>query len=195
MYLFTRLRLPACSTLFLVVMSFAVAVVHATTVRQMNFSEVVRDADVIAVGTVSSIDPVWDPEREIPFTDVTFSDTQVLKGETRRQVTLRFLGGPAPNGLTLTISGMPQFQTGQEVVVFSIENSTDASPLVGWWQGVYRLFRNAERGVLTVGDHGGRPVVSVDGGVGERVVRTAAGRAAVEALTLDEFISLIEGEL
>lgn len=171
---------------------------RATTVVNMTFSEVVDGAELIAVGTVSAIDETWDAEREMPFTHVTFSDIEVLKGTAPgAEVTLRFLGGPAPNGLTLEVRGMPRFAVDQQTVVFSAGNGVYACPLVGWWQGLYRVVFDDERNEAIVTDHAWRPVVALDGIVGEREARTlsAVQSPATDALTLDAFKRLIAEEL
>ena len=55
--------------------------VWATTVLEKSFSSLVQDAEVIAVGTVTAIETEWDVQKEAPFTLVTFSDLEVLKGD------------------------------------------------------------------------------------------------------------------
>ena len=168
---------------------------RATTVVEMTFSEVVDGAELIAVGTVSAVEQIWDAERGMPFTDVTFSDVEVLQGTAGEgELTLRFLGGPAPNGLTLAVSGMPRFAMNEQAVVFSAGNGVYACPLVGWWQGLYRVVLDDERNVLVVEDHAWRSVVALDGVVGGRDARVSSSPAAVP-LTLDEFKGLIAEEL
>ena len=194
-------RLPALFLLVLALLVLGASSGRATTVLKMTFSEVVDAAELIAVGTVSAIEETWDAEREIPFTLVTFADIEVLKGTARGgELTLRFLGGPAPNGLTLAISGMPRFSVKQQAVVFSNGNGVYACPLVGWWQGLYRVLFDDERNVLVVADHARRGVVALDGVVGSRDARVSfalqtPGMSAAGALTLDEFKGLITEEL
>lgn len=171
---------------------------QATTVLPMTFSQVVAGAEVIAIGVVSTVEATWDSEREMPFTEVTVSDIDVVKGPVgNRELTLRFLGGPAPNGLTLEVSGMPRFALAQQVVVFSTPDDGRPCPLVGWWQGLYRIVYDAERDARAVVNHAGRPVASIEGDVGQRVVRlsAASGAPAEDALTIEEFRSLIVSEL
>ena len=168
---------------------------RATTVVEMTFSQVVDGAELIAVGTVSAIEETWDAARGMPFTDVTFSDVEVLKGAPgAAALTLRFLGGPAPNGLTLAVSGMPRFAMNEQAVVFSSGNGAYACPLVGWWQGLYRVVLDDERNVLVVADHAWNRVVAFDGVVGQRNARVSSSPAAV-SLTLDEFKGLVADEL
>lgn len=93
---------------------------------------------------------------------------------------------------------MPQFAVKQQAVVFSSGNGTQICPLVGWWQGLYRIVYDFDRNVRAVADHAGRPVAAFDGGVGERVVRlssTSGAAPAANALTLDAFRTLIRDEL
>lgn len=171
---------------------------RATTVRTMTFSQVVDGAELIAVGTVSAVEQTWDAERATPFTHVTFSDVEVLKGALPdARLTLRLTGGPAPNGLVLAISGMPRFEVGQVAVLFSAGNGVHACPLVGWWQGLYRVVHDDDRDRLVVSDHAWRPVARLDGAVGQRVAQLLPPSApsGSEALTLDAFKRLIVREL
>ena len=199
--LFLRRRTGSAMALFLVVLLGAPAA-GATTVAKMSFSEVVTGAEIIAVGTVTAIEQTWDAELEMPFTLVTFSDLEVLKGTVGSEdLTLRFLGGPAPDGLTLVVAGMPQFAVRDRAVVFSTGNGVQACPLVGWWQGLYRVLFDAGRDEFTVADHLGRGVAGFDGTFGQRVARFSSGpevaaleAAAPEALTLDAFTTLIRTE-
>ena len=165
---------------------------QATTVRQMSLSEVIGEAEVIAAARVVGVEPIWDADRGMPFTEVVYIVADVLKGQagTDQELSLRFLGGPAPNGLMLSVSGMPSFAVGDLVVLFSARNGNEMiCPLVGWWQGVYRL-----RDDGTVMDYAGRGVVAVDGEAGARVARTVPVEEA-DALTYDEFAALIRQEL
>ena len=79
----------------------------ATTVLEKSFSSLVQDAEVIAIGTVTAIETEWNAEKKAPFTLVTFSDLEVLKGdESQTEITLHFLGGPTPDGLVMQIAGV-----------------------------------------------------------------------------------------
>lgn len=172
---------------------------NGTTVVKMTLSEVVDAATVISVATVSSVEHDWDAERGTPFTVVTFADLDVLHGSVPgSDLELRFAGGPTPDGLVLAIAGMPRFAPAQRVVIFSDPAGGGICPLVGWWQGLYRVARDTERGVDVVFDHAGIPVVGLDGSTGEIVARVSAqsGAAAGSSqLTLDAFTTSIRAEL
>ena len=86
---------------------------QATSVVAKPFSAVVQAAEIIAVGTVTAIAAEWDAAHSRPFTLVTFSTLDVLKGaHTEPELTLRVLGGPHPDGSILQIAGVPQFSLG-----------------------------------------------------------------------------------
>ena len=168
--------------------------VNSTTVTRMSFSAVIDAAKTIAVGTVSAVEPVWDDDRQVPFTEVSFEIEETVKGEVGAVLVLRFLGGPAPNGLTLEVSDMPTFAVAQRVVLFADEGTGRACPLIGWWQGLYRVNRNG-RGVDTVTSHAGRPVVEITGVSGDREARLLAGGASDTAITVGDFVASIRREL
>ncbi len=172
---------------------------NGTTVVKMTFSEVVDAATVISVATVSSVRYDWDAERGTPFTVVTFADLDVLHGSVPgSDLGLRFAGGPTPDGLVLEIAGMPRFAVAQRVVIFSDPAGGGICPLVGWWQGLYRVARDAQRGVDVVFDHAGIPVVGFDGPAGEldaRVSALSGADARSSQLTLDAFTASIRAEL
>ena len=76
-------------------------VARANTVLEKSFATLVQEAEIIAVGSVTTIAAEWDTDRKVPFTLVTFSNLDILKGEADTPLTLRFLGGPTPDGSIL----------------------------------------------------------------------------------------------
>ena len=180
---------------FCALLVLGASVAQTTTVRRMTFSEVVDEAEIIAHGTVTAITATWDADIEMPFTQVTFSVLDVLKGDVDGdELVLELLGGPAPDGATLVVSGMPRFAVGDRAVVFSASNGLYACPLVGWWQGLYRVRFDDAAQAFTVADHVGRPVVAIAGAAGRMEARLSDGAAAADALTLDEFMAAVRSE-
>lgn len=142
--------------------------VGATSVLSYSFPSLVQEAEVIAVGTVTAIRTAWDADTDTPYTLVTFSQLEVLKGaDDQTELTLRFLGGPLPDGSVMQIAGVPHFTQGERSVIFCAGNNHQAIPLVGIWQGVYRVVFDAERGVDTIHDHAGQPVTTLPTADGE----------------------------
>ena len=176
------------------------APVSATTVIQKSFTEVVQAAEVIAVGTVTTIAAEWDAAHSRPFTLVTFSTLDVLKGaHTEPELTLRVLGGPHPDGSILQIVGVPEFSLGDRLVVFVTGNDHYAVPLVGLWQGVYRVVFDAARGVETIYSHARQPVTSLSTATGgilhEDNQLSSAVQQPAPAMSLETFTDLIAQEV
>ena len=139
----------------------------ATTVLEVPFSALVQEAEVIAVGTVTAIETGLDAEQGAPFTLVTFSDLEVLKGDdSQTELTLDFLGGPTPDGSIMKIAGVPQFNLDERNVLFITGNQHSAVPLVGMWQGVYRVLVDDKSGLETIHNHAWQPVTRLPTGEG-----------------------------
>ena len=137
---------------------------QATSAPEVGFSDLVKQAEVIAVGTVSEIKEQWDETRKAPLTLVTFSDLTVLKGNPSTTMTLEFLGGHTPTGLVLMIPGVPQFTIGEKTVVFGAGNHRDFCPLVGVWQGLLRVRTDPQSGIETVSDNSRVPITTIKEG-------------------------------
>ena len=173
----------------------------ATTVLEKSFPELVQDAEVIAIGTVTAIEAEWNAQKRAPFTLVTFSDLEILKGEAgQTELTLHFLGGPTPDGLIMQIAGVPQFRLGERSVIFCVGNQHNSVPLVGMWQGVYRVVFDAERGIETVHNHAGQPVTALPTEEGrilhdEAPIVQEQKEAQQEAMSLGTFTQMIEREV
>ena len=169
--------------------------VGATTVLEKDFPALVQEAETIAVGTVIGIEVVQ--EGETPFTLVTFSDLDILKGDSHQEeLTVSVMGGPSAGGLRLHIAGVPEFTLGDRMVVFIVGNETQAVPFVGMWQGVYRVVQDPEQGTERMADHAGRPLTvlpqrqSADGLVHDDAPSTVQTLQA-PALSLDAFLEAI----
>ena len=173
----------------------------ATTVLEKTFPELVQDAEVIAVGTVTAVAAEWNAEKEAPFTLVTFSELEILKGDLgQTELTLHFLGGPTPDGLTMQIAGVPRFNLGERTVIFCVGNKSNAVPLVGMWQGVYRVVFDAERGIETIYNHTMQPVTTLPTGergiIHDDTLTVLEQKASPpEAMSLETFTHLIEQEV
>jgi hypothetical protein len=163
----------------------------AMVVVNRDFPELAARAEQIVIGTVTAIDQVKD-DAGVPATLVTFSDLTVLKGDVGSTLTLRFYGGAADD-VVVQVPDMPQFALGERAVLFVAGNGRDICPLVGVWQGRFRVRFDATRNTEVVDSSDGRPVTGVVG----RQVRYAplGATAATPPLTLDEFRQLISDEL
>ena len=175
---------------------------RATTVLEKSFAALVQEAEIIAVGSVTAIAAEWDADREAPFTLVTFSNLDILKGAAATPLTLRFLGGPTPDGTILQIAGVPQFTIGERNVLFVAGNDHYAVPLVGIWQGVYRVVFDSTRGVDTIQTHAGQPLTTLPPGppggqqaLSDDSITAALSASPQDGMSLETFSQFIQQEV
>jgi len=165
---------------------------HATSVTEFTFADLVTHAEVIAVGTVTEIRDQWDETQKAPLTLVPFANLTVVKGSPGSSFTLEFLGGKMPNGLVMTIPGVPQFAVGEKAVVFCAGNHRDFCPLVGIWQGLLRVVMDPQRGVETVSDNFRVPIMKIEDG---KFVKRSPETGAQPPLSLSTLIQTIQQTL
>jgi hypothetical protein len=170
-----RLRARARTSVFTALVVLAVGALlapnaSATTYLQLTPEAMLTKASLVFVGTVAEVRAQND--NGTPWTHVSFTVDDPLKGvpvdaqgHATKPVELAFLGGSVPGGPALTVSGMPQFKTGEKVLVFAYDQAY-ASPIVGFRQGLWRVtpagLRDEDGQLLSLSDKGGL----VSGGTG-----------------------------
>lgn len=125
---------------------------EATTVRAPEFDQLVKRADRIVHGTVTATRAFWDEYegRKLIRTEVSVRAVRTIgKPLEEGMVTLRFLGGQVDD-MIMNVAGMPNFASGDEVVLFERGNGHSVCPLVGWKYGHYRVSRKADGSDPTV---------------------------------------------
>lgn len=182
------ITLAGCGLLLL-----AAASAHSTSVLAPTFDELVARADEVVLARVVARQSSWVTSRSgrAIVTDVTFAIERTLKGETRVQRTLEFLGGTVGDD-TLTVAGMPEFRVNDRDVLFVRDSGRPVSPLVGFSYGRFRVVRDAAFGGETIRTFDGRPLASL-ADVGNP--RPPALIRPLRVLSLDEFLREIESAI
>jgi hypothetical protein len=158
------------------------ATAQALTAVSRPFPELVREAEVIVVGTVAVMESAWSADRETIQTTVSLVDLDLIKGEIPAIPYQLRLAGGVVGDTAQTYPGMPRLVTGGRYVLFVRGNLREFFPLVGAYQGLYR--------VLTEPD-GAQRVLRADRGDG-LVVRALTLPAQP---TLEEFTARIRDEM
>jgi len=121
----------------------AVAIpVFGTVVPKMELSELVRGSDKILQGRVEAIEVRLDEKLNLPFTWVRLHVDDPIKGVSESTVVMKHVGGKAPGSpYTITVNGMPQFNQGDNVIVFlkTINDGSNTYQVVGLNQGKYEV--------------------------------------------------------
>ena len=128
------------AALALVAISFAAtAPVLATTLKRMSLPDLSRAAHTIVRARCVANSTRWDTGEIWTFT--TFDVEEIWKGSAPAQITVRLLGGKSGN-LTSTVSGVPRFAPGEELVLFLERTTAQDFSIVSWVQGTFRIGRD-----------------------------------------------------
>ena len=157
----------------------------ATTLRRMDFSELVAAADRVVHARVVENQVHWDSTHSRIFTDTVFEVINDAKGSGPKRLTITQLGGRI-DPVDMLVEGTPTFSAGEEVVLFSELHPSGQRLIVGFSQGVMRVHEDPETGHrVAVSDVAGG--VSFVGGAPKRAA------APLDAL-LDQVRQVAAGE-
>jgi hypothetical protein len=124
----------------LVVLSVSLAAsspsVFATALKRMSVADLSRAAHTVVRAQCVANSTRWDAGEIWTFT--TFDVEETWKGSAAAQITVRLLGGKA-GSLTSTVSGVPRFAPGEELVLFLELTPAQDFSIVSWMQGTFRI--------------------------------------------------------
>jgi hypothetical protein len=150
---------------------------RATVYLPADFSEMVAGSVFIVHGSVIDVrsEAIADRRRIVTFVTVNVVDR--LKGAPAESVTFLVPGGQVGRYERVVV-GAPQFERGDEVVLFLSARGPSIPYVFGLSQGVYRVSRASGRPLVLP------PAVLPPESAGGRIVR---GDPARRALPLEEF--------
>lgn len=109
---------------------------RATTLERMSVADLSRAAHTIVRARCVAITTGWDSGEIWTFT--TFEVEEVWKGSASSRVTVRLIGGEV-GSLKSTVSGVPRFSRGEELVLFLEKTAAGDFSVVSWVQGTFRI--------------------------------------------------------
>jgi hypothetical protein len=166
----------------------------AMVVVERDFPDLVRRAETIVAGTVLGVSNAQ-KDSGAPITLVTVAELTVMKGKARDSITLEFYGGIVGE-YAVRVPDMPTFAPGEQVVLFIAGNGENVCPLVGVWQGSFRIQFDEARGTEIVTTNDGTPIAGIVADQIRPVDRRGdSGGGSAVGLTLDGFRQLIADEL
>jgi hypothetical protein len=171
--------------LFMLLASPAAATVYVP----VDFREMVTASQAIVHGRVVDVRSEVTRDRTRVVSYVTLEAAEHLKGSFGSAVTFSVPGGQVGRYRRIIV-GAPQFERGDEVVVFLSARGPSIPYLFGLSQGVYRVVRGADGRALVT-----PPAIMARGTGTERVVR---GDPARRPLPLTSFArevrNIVEGK-
>ena len=117
---------------------------QALTVVPRDFSELVRDAELIIVGTVTGAHSAWSADGQAITTTVSLDELEVIKGEVPSVPYDLVLPGGVVGDTAQSYPGMPELTSGGRYVLFVRGNRRELIPLVGAYQGLYRVLTDPD---------------------------------------------------
>ena len=113
--------------------------------RATDLAILADEANLVFIGRVTRVDyrlARGAPEDAgLPHAIVTYDVSEVLRGRAPKTFTMRFIGGPDGRGRFLDAGGVPQFQVGDQDLMFVSSNGEAGCPLVMCEWGRYRVLR------------------------------------------------------
>jgi hypothetical protein len=119
----------------------------ATTLARMSVAQMSHAAQAIVRARCVENSAGWDAGEIWTFT--SFEVQEVWQGSAPARITVRLLGGRVGN-LTSSVTGVPRFRSGEEVVLFLERTSRGDFSIVSWEQGTFRIRREAATGSESV---------------------------------------------
>ncbi|MGA8142725.1 MAG: hypothetical protein WB987_02420 [Candidatus Acidiferrales bacterium] len=131
----------------LVAASFVSGAANATTLKRMSVADLSHTAHSIVRARCVTNSTRWDAGEIWTFT--AFEVEEIWKGSPPSRVTVRLLGGDAGD-LTSTVSGVPRFAPGEQVVLFLERTAGGDFSVVSWVQGTFRIGNDRVTGEETI---------------------------------------------
>ena len=167
------------------------APLRATSILPPRFEALVDEADHIFTGQVIAQRAEWrnlQGQKSI-VTLVTFGVQATHKGRAGNTVTLQFLGGTIGD-VSLDVTEMPRFKTGERALLFVEKNGTVACPVVGWQHGRFGVQKDTQ-GRETILKHDGHALMDV----AEIGVTRMTAQPRAMSVSHDEFTGKIRARL
>ena len=127
---------------------------HATSMKHQNLADLIGLSELIVTGTVVTVTDGF--QKGVPYTEVTVSVYEAIRGALGHQYTFRQFGLLAPRTLPdgrvyvgVTPEGLPRYAVGDDVLLFLYKKAsmTGLQTTVGLYQGAFKkkgnLYENA----------------------------------------------------
>ena len=161
----------------------------ATDVLPLSFDDITARAGAIALVETVNVRSDWrtSPQGRHIVTVVTFRVERGLKGQLGHELQLELLGGVI-GSIGMDVDGMPQFRVGDRDVLFLSPNPNSVAPIVGLYQGRFRVEGDRAAGTDRILTHDRKPFTVATAGA-HRLRTTLL--SPIRPLSYAQFESLI----
>jgi hypothetical protein len=124
--------------------------VAATTLERMSVAKMTQSAQLVVRAQCLANSSGWDGGEIWTFTSFEVEDAwKGAPSGAAQQVIVRLLGGSVGN-LSSSVSGVPRFRPGEEVILFLQPTARGDFSIVSWVQGTFRIHRDTRSGAEIV---------------------------------------------
>ena len=121
----------------------ALSQLSSTTLVKRALPELVRDAETIALGTVTGKESGWyigDGDEKLIYTVYALQVEQIVKGDPEQEtITFKVVGGTVDD-VSLAVPSAPHYESGERVIVLLGPKGQEwLSDVVGWSQGNFHV--------------------------------------------------------
>jgi hypothetical protein len=164
--------------------------VQSTTMLRLNTEGLTNKAREIVQGRVVKKHCEWSQNKTRINTTITIKVVRSIKGNlAKEEVAIRQPGGVIGD-VGLKVSGFPDFQEGEEVLVFLQEGEEGFRKVVGLTQGKFRIITDKETGRKILDkDERDKDLRIIDKG---KAVKTEAVREEEKKIFLEDFIDSVK---
>jgi hypothetical protein len=113
----------------------------STTVEKFTLEDLVHKAGGILIAKCLSTQSRWNDQNTLILTTSRFAVSERLKGSSNGFVEVVTVGGTL-DGVTQTVSGMPEFRPEEEVLLFLEPSKNGNWQPLGMSQGKFRIVKN-----------------------------------------------------
>ncbi|MDY7094029.1 MAG: hypothetical protein SX243_13760 [Acidobacteriota bacterium] len=141
----------------------------ASTFVNMSQQEMLQESVAVVQGQILEVTSFWNDERTVIFTEALVQVREEVVGKTDATVVRVRTAGGTVNGYTIEAAGFPQFNRGQNTLLFLQPAEAGVYQVVGYRLGQYRITRDrqgAEMAVPTL--EAGVQLLTADGRPAER---------------------------
>ncbi len=122
----------------------------ALTLERMSVAKMTQVAQLVVRARCVTNSSAWHDGEIWTFTSFTVEDAwKGAPSGAAQRLTVRLLGGSVGN-LSSTVSGVPRFRPGEEVILFLQPTARGDYSIVSWVQGTFRIHRDGRSGVEIV---------------------------------------------
>jgi len=143
------MRKPTLLLSFALILLLGGSLLHATLVPRMSVEQMIDDSELIVHGTVLRSWSGWDNARQFIWTHYELQVSDMIKGLPSVKLVVSEPGGIIGE-TAMQIAGAPQYEIGDEVVLFLHRTPIGYLRSSGWGQGKFGVGRPVGGGGLVV---------------------------------------------